>query len=160
MLDVKMICVGSLKERFWREACDEYAKRLTTKCKFSIVEIGECRLSSKPSNAEICKGLEREGDEILSKITQGSRVYAMCIEGKQLSSEELAAAFSDCALGGTSSITFIIGSSYGLADKVKKRADVRLSISKMTLPHQLARVVLCEQIYRAFAINENIRYHK
>ncbi|MBQ6568833.1 MAG: 23S rRNA (pseudouridine(1915)-N(3))-methyltransferase RlmH [Clostridia bacterium] len=160
MLDVKILCVGNLKEKYWRDACDEYAKRLSALCRFSIVQINEYRLPAKPSETEILKGLEKEGEEILSKIPPGAAVYAMCIEGKQLSSTELAEGISRCAVQGKSSMVFIIGSSCGLCDKIKARADFKLSMSKMTFPHQLARVMLCEQIYRAFAINGNIKYHK
>ncbi|MBQ9900929.1 MAG: 23S rRNA (pseudouridine(1915)-N(3))-methyltransferase RlmH [Clostridia bacterium] len=160
MLTVNIICVGSLKESFWREACAEYAKRLGGFCKFSIVEVSETRLSKNYSDGDIAKVMESEGARILEKIPSGSFVVAMCIEGRELSSPQLAEKLSRIALGGKSRVDFVIGGSYGLSGAVKKRADFRLSMSPMTFPHQLARVMLCEQIYRAFSINADAKYHK
>ena len=150
MLNVNILCVGNLKEPYWRDACAEYAKRLGGFCKFSIIEISETRLPKSYSDADIAKVIESEGERILEKIPSGSFVIAMCIEGKELSSPQLA----------ESRVDFVIGGSYGLSEAVKKRADLRLSMSPMTFPHQLARVILCEQVYRAFSINADTKYHK
>lgn len=160
MINVTVICEAKLKEKYLREACDEYIKRLGAFCKFNIIELSPKKLPDNPSDNEIKTALETEGREIISKIPKGSRVYAMCIEGKQMSSENLAKQFSECAIGGYSSIVFVIGSSFGLSDEVKRMADFKLSMSQMTFPHQLARVMLLEQIYRAFTINAGTKYHK
>ena len=160
MLSVNILCVGSLKEQYWRDACAEYAKRLGAFCKFSVVEVGESRLPKSYSDADIAKVIETEGGRILEKIPAGSFVIAMCIEGRELDSPRLAHRLEEIALGGKSRIDFVIGGSYGLSEAVKRRADLRLSMSPMTFPHQLARVMLCEQIYRAFSINADTKYHK
>ena len=160
MLTVNIICVGSLKEQYWRDACAEYAKRLGGFCKFGIIEVPESRLPKSYSDADIAKVISGEGTRILEKIPSGSFVAAMCIEGRELSSTQLAARLDQIALGGKSRVDFIIGGSYGLSEDVKRRADLRLSMSPMTFPHQLARVMLCEQIYRAFSINADTKYHK
>ncbi len=160
MLTVNIICVGSLKEQYWRDACAEYAKRLGGFCKFGIIEVPESRLPKSYSDADIAKVISGEGTRILEKIPSGSFVAAMCIEGRELSSTQLAARLEQIALGGKSRVDFIIGGSYGLSEDVKRRADLRLSMSPMTFPHQLARVMLCEQIYRAFSINADTKYHK
>lgn len=160
MLNVNIICVGNLKEKYWRDACDEYAKRLGSFCKFQIIEIGESRLPKSYSNADILKVVDTEGERILEKCAAGSFVVAMCIEGRELSSVQLAQKLKQIAVNGKSRINFIIGGSYGLSEAVKSRADLRLSMSPMTFPHQLARVMLCEQIYRAFSINADTKYHK
>lgn len=159
MLTVNLICVGSLKENHWREACAEYLKRLSAFCSIAVLELPESRLPDRPSAAEISKALETEGKAILSKAGNGA-VIPLCIEGKQLSSSGLAELLEDLALSGTSAVSFVIGSSYGLSDEVKQRGSKRLSMSRMTFPHQLARVMLLEQIYRAFTINRNGKYHK
>lgn len=159
MLSVNVICIGSLKEAYWRDACAEYVKRLSAFCKVSVVELPECRLSDKPSPGEITKALETEGEMILSKAGN-STVLPLCIEGKQTSSPGLAALLNDLMVSGTSAVSFVIGGSFGLSDAVKKKGARRLSMSEMTFPHQLARVMLLEQIYRAFMINSNGKYHK
>ena len=159
MLTVNIICVGSLKEQYWRDACAEYAKRMGGFCKFGIIEVPESRLPKSYSDADIAKVISGEGTRILEKIPSGSFVAAMCIEGRELSSTQLAARLEQIALGGKSRVDFIIGGSYGLSEDVKRRADLRLSMSPMTFPHQLARVMLCEQIYRAFSINADTKYH-
>ncbi|MCI8502003.1 MAG: 23S rRNA (pseudouridine(1915)-N(3))-methyltransferase RlmH [Oscillospiraceae bacterium] len=159
MLTVNLICVGSLKERYWREACAEYVKRLSAFCNLTVLELPETRLPDRPSAAEIAKALEAEGKAILAKAGN-SAVIPLCIEGRQLSSPGLAELLDGLALSGTSAVSFVIGSSYGLADPVKQRGIKRLSMSEMTFPHQLARVMLLEQIYRAFTINGNGKYHK
>ena len=160
MLTVNIICVGNLKEKYLKDAVDEYKKRLSSFCKFDIIEIAEQRLSDKPSESEINSALEKEAEKIMQKVPKGSAVIPMAIEGKQLSSEKLADTVSDFALKGFSSISFIIGSSFGLSQNIKSKANLLLSMSKMTFPHQLARVMLCEQIYRAFSIINHTKYHK
>ncbi len=160
MIGVNIICEGKLKEKYLRDACDEYKKRLGAFCKLNITELSPRRLSDNPSPAEIENALAAEGKEILSKIPSNSYVYAMCIEGSQLPSEKLAMKIAQNAVDGSGSITFIIGGSFGLSEEVKKRADFRLSMSQMTFPHQLARVMLLEQLYRAFNINNGGKYHK
>ncbi len=160
MLTVNIICVGNLKEKYLKDAVDEYKKRLSAFCKFDIIEIAEQRLSDKPSESEINSALEKEAEKIMQKVPKGSAVIPMAIEGKQLSSEKLADTVSDFALKGFSSISFIIGSSFGLSQNIKSKANLLLSMSKMTFPHQLARVMLCEQIYRAFSIINHTKYHK
>ncbi len=160
MLTVNIICVGSLKEQYWRDACAEYAKRLGGFCRFSIIEVSESRLPKSCSAADIERVIETEGARLLEKIPSGSFVAAMCIEGRELSSPGLAQKLEAIAVNGKSRVDFVIGGSYGLSEAVKRRADLRLSMSPMTFPHQLARVMLCEQIYRAFSINADTRYHK
>ena len=160
MQTVNIICIGKIKEKYWTEAIKEYTKRLTPFCKFNIIELDEEKVNSNPNQAQIKAVLDAEGKRIISKLAKNSYVIPMCIEGKQLSSTELADKMSEIVLSGKSSIDFIIGGSWGLSDEVKGKADFKLSMSKMTFPHQMARVVLCEQIYRAFEINSNGKYHK
>ena len=161
MLKINIICIGKIKEKYFTDAVGEYAKRLTAFCKFSVVELNEERIrSNTPNEAQIAEVIEAEGRRILQKIGTSDYVAAMCIEGKLLSSEELSETLDKAALSGKSTVDFIIGGSYGLSDEVKRRADLRLSMSKMTFPHQLARVILSEQIYRAFEISTNGKYHK
>ncbi|MBQ6752893.1 MAG: 23S rRNA (pseudouridine(1915)-N(3))-methyltransferase RlmH [Clostridia bacterium] len=149
MQTINIICVGKLKEQYLKDAQKEYAKRLTAFCKLNIIELDESM-----------KGPEEEGKAILNKIEKDAFVYAMCIEGKQMSSEKLSEEISRKATEGKSNLTFIIGGSLGLSDDVKNRADIRLSMSEMTFPHHLARIMLEEQIYRAYQINSNGKYHK
>ena len=161
MLKINIICIGKIKEKYFTDAVGEYAKRLTAFCKFSVVELNEERIrSNTPNEAQIAEVIEAEGRRILQKVCTSDYVAAMCIEGKLLSSEELSETLDKAALSGKSTVDFIIGGSYGLSDEVKRRADLRLSMSKMTFPHQLARVILSEQIYRAFEISTNGKYHK
>lgn len=138
----------------------EYEKRLSAFCKFEVIELEPQRLSENPSDAEIANALETEADKLLSKIPPQSAIIALCIEGKQLSSVDLAKKISNLGINGTGTLVFIIGSSFGLSERVKKAATIRLSMSEMTFPHQLARVMLAEQIYRAFTIINNRKYHK
>lgn len=159
MMNVQILCVGKLKESYWREACAEYAKRLKAFCSFSIVELPESRLPDDPSQALIDKALEEEGEKLLA-AAKGSAIIPLCIEGKEISSPKLASTLEDLASRGVSSVSFVIGSSFGLAEKVKRAGSLRLSMSPMTFPHQLARVMLCEQIYRGFQILGNTSYHK
>ena len=161
MLKINIICIGKIKESYFTDAINEYAKRLSAFCKFQIVELAEERIRSNTPNAsQINEVLTAEGKRILQKISPSDYVAAMCIEGKQLSSEELSKTLDNVAVVGKSTVDFIIGGSYGLSDEVKRRADLRLSMSKMTFPHQLARVILSEQIYRAFEISSGGKYHK
>ena len=160
MQNITVICLGKLKERYLRDAVDEYSKRLNGYCRLNIVELSPKKLSENPSQTEIDNALEHEGKEILSKIPNGSRVYALCIEGSQMSSQKLAREINMSAVNGFNNLVFIIGSSFGLSDGVKKRADFKLSMSEMTFPHQLARVMLLEQLYRACSINNSGKYHK
>lgn len=160
MLTVSLICIGKLKEKYWRDAYDEYAKRLSAFCKLQLVELDETRIADKPSQKEIDLVVEKEGEKILAKLPQTATVVALCIEGKQWSSEELSDFMSRQPTLGVSHIAFVIGGSYGLSPAVKARADVKLSFSKMTFPHQLFRVLLTEQIYRAFQIEKGSPYHK
>lgn len=158
MFNVKVITVGKLKEKFLKDACEEYLKRLKRFCNISVIELDEYRLSDDPSKKEIEKALDAEGENILKNIT--GYIVPMCIEGKRLSSEQLAERIGQIPLMGKSTLSFVIGSSFGLSEKIKAKADLKLSMSEMTFPHQLARVMLLEQIYRAFQINSGGKYHK
>ena len=160
MLNVTIICLGKLKEKYLRDACDEYIKRLSAFCKLNIVELNPEKLSDNPSDKEIENALTAEAKKINEKIPKGSYIYSLCIEGKQISSEELSSEIEAVGVAGTSSVVFIIGSSFGLSDGVKKLSNKKLSMSKMTFPHQLARVMLLEQIYRAVQISAGAKYHK
>ena len=159
MMNVKFITLGTLKEAYWRDAAAEYEKRLGAFCRFEMVQLKEERLSDNPSENEIKNALSKEAEKILSEIPQKAYCVAMCVEGKQLSSEELAQKIDEVALE-RGNVCFIIGSSFGLSDQVKQRADMRLSVSKLTFPHQLMRVVLLETVYRAFNISKGTKYHK
>ena len=161
MLGVNILCVGKLKEAYWRDACAEYQKRLGAYCKINVIELSESKLPQKPSDGEIKAALAAEGKAMMPYLGQkGCFNIAMCIEGGQMSSEALAAKLEEVAVGGMSVVNIVIGSSFGLDPDIKRLCDMRLSISKMTLPHQLARVVILEQIYRAFSINAGAKYHK
>ena len=160
MLSVTIIALGRLKEKYLRDAVDEYKKRLSSSVKLSIIELSPVSLSQSPSEKEIEKALNSEAEMILSKIPKGAYTVALCIEGKMLSSEKLAELFKSVPLSGKSEIVFIIGSSFGLSECIKKEADLRLSMSPMTFPHQLARIMLLEQIYRSTQINSGGKYHK
>ena len=159
MIRITVLTVGKLKEKYLREGCDEYLKRLSAFSKVQVVELPESRCPADPSPAEIQRVLEQEGDSILAKIPKGARVIPLCIEGRELSSAQLAARVADFSQQ-SSHLIFVIGGSYGLSPRVKAAGDLQLSFGKMTLPHQLARLVLLEQIYRACAINNHSKYHK
>lgn len=159
-MNITVIALGKLKEKYLRDAIDEYAKRLSAYGRLDLIELTPVRLSDNPSQTEIDNALAKEADEIKKKIPGGSYVFALCIEGKEKSSEAFAEAIKTAAINGKSSLVFIIGSSFGLSDEIKKVADFKLSFSPMTFPHQLMRVMLLEQIYRAFQINNNGKYHK
>ena len=160
MQSVKIICVGKLKDAFFRDASDEYMKRLKAYCKAEIIEIPAANLPDAPSDSQIESALEKESENIIKKIPNGSTVVAMCVEGKLYSSEDVADILSKSAMTGNGDITFIIGGSYGLSENVKRKASVRMSASKMTFPHRLFRVMLLEQIYRGYKINSGGKYHK
>ena len=160
MLRVKIITVGKLKENYLRQAQAEYLKRLSAFCKAEVAELPEERLPDNPSVAEIQNGLKKEAERIRKEIPSGAFVYSMQIEGKQLTSEALAKQLDAHPLAGKSTVVFIIGSSFGLEEPLKKESDFALSFSQMTFPHQLARIMLLEQIYRAFSINAGTKYHK
>ena len=160
MQKVTVLCVGKLKEKFYADACAEYQKRLTRHCKLDLVELPEQRLPESPSEAEIEAALSKEADAILEKLPRGGAVVALCVEGRELSSEQLSDTLARYAAQGVSQVTFLIGGSFGLAECVKQAADLRLSMSPMTFPHHLARVMLLEQIYRAYQIQGGTKYHK
>lgn len=157
-MKISIIAVGRLKERYLKDAVAEYTKRLSRFAAVNIIEIPDEKIPDNAGEKQQAQLLEKEGRQILQHIKDGY-VIALCIEGRQLSSEELAKAISDITLS-SSRLYFIIGGSLGLSQEVKNRAQLRLSFGKMTLPHQLMRVVLAEQIYRAFKINANEQYHK
>ncbi len=160
MLNISIICVGKLKEKYWTLACGEYLKRLKMFCKCSVIEVDEKKLSANPSASEINETVAIEGERILSKIPSSAYVISMCIEGNLISSEQLSKKLEDIAIGGKSNVVIVIGGSWGLSDAVKDRSNFKLSMSKMTFPHQMARVILLEQIYRAFQISNSGKYHK
>lgn len=160
MLNVNIICVGKLKEKFLTDAIKEYSKRLSAFCKLNITELDETKLPDRVSDSDIANALKSESEKILSKVGKDAFVIAMCIEGKMMSSEELSKLFDRVSVEGKSRVDIIIGSSFGLSDEVKRRADLRLSVSPMTFPHQLFRVMILEQVYRAFQISTGGKYHK
>lgn len=160
MLNVQIICVGKLKERYLSDGCNEYLKRLGAFCRIQVIEVDEERLPDRPSPAQIAAGIEREGRRIVAKLPQGAYTVPLCIEGTMLDSPGLARAIDRAAVEGKSCIAFLIGGSFGLWEPLKRSAPLRLSMSRMTFPHQLARMMLLEQVYRAFQINSNGKYHK
>ena len=157
-MQIHLITVGKLKEKWLREAYAEYEKRLQRYCRLQLTELPESRLPEEPSEAETAAALTQEGKAILNACR--GKIIAMCIEGKQYSSEAFAAQLDRMAVSGESTVSFVIGSSFGLSDEVKKRADMCFSMSPMTFTHQIARVLLAEQIYRAFQISTGGKYHK
>ena len=160
MRTITVLCVGKLKEAYFRDACAEYVKRLGGFAKVQIVELDEERLPDAPSAAQIEAALAAEGKRMMEKIPRGAAVVALCIEGREQSSEALAATLSRWAVEGISHVVFVIGSSFGLSPEVKAAAKLKLSMSPMTFPHQLARVMLLEQVYRACQIEAGGKYHK
>ncbi|MBQ7416255.1 MAG: 23S rRNA (pseudouridine(1915)-N(3))-methyltransferase RlmH [Oscillospiraceae bacterium] len=160
MFDITLITMGKLKEKFYISAAEEYAKRLGAYCRFKLVELPEQRLPEDPSPAEISAGLEKEAELILSKIPKGAWLCVFTPEGKELTSEQFAQKLSEVKISGKSAACFLIGSSFGMAPKVKEKADFRLSMGKMTFPHHLARIMVLEQLYRAEAIQAGSKYHK
>ena len=160
MQKITVLCVGKLKERFYQEAAAEYVKRLGRHCKLDVVELPESRLPEDPSPGEIQRALAAEAAAIREKLPRGGAVIALCIEGKPCSSVELSRRMQELAVSGKSQLTFLIGGSVGLAEDLKRQADWRLSMSPMTFPHHLARIMLLEQIYRAYQISAGTKYHK
>lgn len=159
MLKINIICVGKFKEKYWEAASAEYMKRLGAYCNVSVTEVREEKLPAHASRADEENVMEKEGRSILEKTSAGDYVIALDIGGRELSSEALAAKLADVAFT-ASTVDFIIGGSLGLSSEVKRRADFRMSFGPITLPHQLARIVLLEQVYRAFKINAGETYHK
>ena len=159
-MNIRIIAVGKLKEKYWRDAVAEYAKRLGVYCSLQVVEIKESPLRANPSAADEEAVKTSEGEDILRHITKSDFVITLEIKGKRFSSEQLAEKMADLALEGKSNIAFVIGGSLGLSPEVSRRADLKLSFSDMTFPHQMMRVILLEQIYRSFKINRNETYHK
>lgn len=160
MFDITLITVGKLKEKFYLSAAAEYEKRLKAFCQFKLLELPESILPDNPSPSEITAGLEKEANLILSKIPRGAWFCVLTPEGKLLSSEDLSSKLSDIKISGKSSACFLIGSSYGIASRIKEKADFKLSMSPMTFPHHLARIMVMEQIYRAESIQAGSKYHK
>ena len=161
MQNITIIAMGKVQKGFQLDGCNEYIKRLKTLCNLKIVQLEDVQLAEKNLNDTLIqKTLDREAEEIIKNIPKQSYVISMCIEGKQMSSEELAKLFNDKAVEGFSNICFIIGSSHGLSDRVKQLSHYKMSMSNMTFPHQLARVMLLEQIYRGFSIINGSKYHK
>ena len=159
-MNITVICLGKLKEKYLTDAINEYSKRISAYGKLDIIELTPVKLSENPSDSEIKTALEKEAIKKIKKTPQNAFIIPLCVEGDLLSSEGLANKFNKILLSGKSNIVFIIGSSYGLADIIKEQAHLRLSFSKMTFPHQMMRVILLEQVYRAFKINKNEAYHK
>lgn len=160
MLSIRLICVGKLGEKFWKQASDEYEKRLSAYCKLEIVELPEQRLPDAPSAGQIEAALRKEKESIAAKIPAGASVVAMCIEGKTMDSEAFAGWIERKLVSGVSKLAVLIGGSCGMDESLKQTADLRLSMSPMTFPHHLARVMVLEQIYRALNINAGGKYHK
>ena len=159
-MNITIICIGKLKEKYWREAVEEYSKRLSSYCSLTIRELKEAPLPANASAADEEAVKQAEGEAILGAVRDQSYVISLEVKGKKFSSEEMAERMADLALCGRSDVTFIIGGSLGLSEEVSRRADLKLSFSDMTFPHQMMRVILLEQIYRSFKINRNETYHK
>ena len=160
MQTITLLCCGKMREKFYIDAFEEYRKRLGAFCKFQCVELPEERLPEEPSEGEMKRALEKEAEAIRKAVPKNSYLVAMCVEGRELSSAEFAQLFQERAQSGKPDLCFVIGSSFGMDGSIKDQADLRLSMSKMTFPHHLARVLLAEQIYRAYQINRGSRYHK
>lgn len=160
MMNVQLIVLGKLKEKYMKDFAAEYEKRLSAYCKMTVTELEPVKLSDNPSQSEIENALTKESKMIKDKISKNSYVFSMCIEGKQMSSEELSQKLEDIALSGKNTVVFIIGSSFGLSKEIKQMSDFKFSMSKMTFPHKLARIMLTEQLYRGFSISNNGKYHK
>lgn len=161
MQNIDLICVGKLNAAYCAAGVAEYQKRLGAFCHFRILELPEAPIADKNAGEkQIAKALQREGDAILASVRRGAYLVALCVEGKPISSEELAALIAERAGSGAGDMAFVIGSSHGLDDRVKRAAQARISLGRITLPHQLARLVLTEQLYRACTINAGMKYHK
>ena len=160
MISVHLICVGKLKEKFYLQASEEYLKRLGGYCKMTLLELPEEKLPQNPSQGQIDGALEKEAANIRAKMPANATLITLCVEGKPHSSEELAALVQKFEHSAAKHLVFVIGGSFGMAESLKKQAAVRLSMSPMTFPHHLARVMLLEQIYRGYQINAGSKYHK
>lgn len=160
MQRVTVLCVGKLKEKFYLEAAAEYVKRLQRFCKLELVELPESRLPESPSPAEVQRALAAEAAAIRERLPRGGAIIALCIEGKPCSSVELSRRMEELAVAGKTQLTFLIGGSVGLDESLKQQADWQLSMSPVTFPHHLARIMLLEQIYRAYQISAGTKYHK
>ncbi|HZJ99489.1 MAG TPA: 23S rRNA (pseudouridine(1915)-N(3))-methyltransferase RlmH [Tissierellaceae bacterium] len=159
-MNIKIIAVGKIKEKYIEEAIKEFSKRLSRYCNLMIIEVDDEKAPENLSQKEMDLVKQREGQRILSKIPQNSFVISLEIQGREISSEELSKKMEDIMISGINDITFIIGGSLGLWDEIRNRSDYRLSFSKMTFPHQLMRLILLEQIYRSWKIMKNEPYHK
>lgn len=159
-MKITILCVGKVKEKFYRDAIAEYSKRLSRYCKLEIIEVSDEKTSEQATQTEIDIVKNKEGERLLKNIKDDAYVFCLAIDGKQLDSVELSRKMDKLMTGGKSHLVFVIGGSLGLSDDVLKRADYKLSFSKMTFPHQLMRVILLEQIYRSFRISNNEPYHK
>ena len=159
-MNITIIALGKLKEKYMRDFSEEYQKRLSAYCRLNIIELSPKKLPDSPSQSEINNALEEEARQIKAKIPSGAYVFSMCIEGKQMSSTEFSQKISNLAVDGKSNIVFILGSSFGLSEEIKELSDSKFSLSEMTFPHQMARVMLLEQLYRAFQISSGGKYHK
>ena len=156
---IKVVCIGKLKEKYWQDACSEYLKRLSKYSKTSVEEVLEEKIPNETASyIEIAK--KAEGERILKKVNPNDYVVLLEISGQQINSVQLANLLDDITIKGHSTIVFVIGGSYGVSEEVKKRANYKLSFSKLTFPHQMARIMVLEQIYRSFKINNNEKYHK
>ena len=160
MMNVTVIALGKMKEAYMRDFISEYEKRLSAYCKLNIIELAPSFLPDNPSKSLIDGALREEAKKITAKIPQSSFVYSMCIEGRQRTSEEFSEELETLAVNGKSSVVFIIGSSFGLDEAIKNSSNERISLSRMTFPHQMARIMLLEQLYRAFSISNGGKYHK
>ena len=160
MLSVRIVCVGKLKEQYYSDAANEYVKRLCGYCKPEVLEVREQRLPMNPSENQITHALEKEHTAIQALLPTGAFTIALCIEGREIDSTQLSDLLTDCANRGASRLCFVIGGSNGLHNLTKVSANMMLSLSKMTFPHNLVRVMLLEQLYRAFSITQGAKYHK
>lgn len=161
MQNIDLICIGKLNAKYFAEGIAEYQKRLSAFAHFRILELPEEKIEEKgASEAQVQRALEKEGKAILASVRKNAALVALCVEGRQLSSEELAQFLAQRATSGAGDVAFVIGSSHGLSPAVKQAAALRFSMGRITLPHQLARLVLTEQIYRACTINAGVKYHK
>ena len=159
-MNITIISVGKLKEKYLKQGIDEYAKRLGSYCKLQLIEVPDEKAPENLSEKEMEQVKDKEGEKILAKVKDSDTVIAMAIEGDLISSEQLAEKIENYGINGKSSIVFIIGGSLGLSDTVKQRANAKISFGRITLPHQLMRLVLVEQIYRSFRITAGHAYHK
>lgn len=160
MVSIDLICIGSIKEKYLKEAINEFSKRLTSFCKLNIIELKESRITDENNCTLIDKALKNEEEKMLKQLDEKSYIITMCIEGEDISSVDFSKKISSIIGNGKSKITFIIGSSFGISENIKNKSNLKMSFSKMTFTHQFFRVMLLEQVYRAFCINNNIKYHK